>query len=158
MGNLLTPSLQPSWCSPSYTTTESWQTTRNSYIDKYNLIFSFFDDDACMEQEINRRKFALTMELSGVGATWGNWVQPKFKTLYSLKTYTRPTWPCLFTHAVVIFSLAIVYTHAMLVFYWSRLTIRHCLFSGIHFIDFIYGRVYLSTTSSGFIAGQSNIL
>ena len=41
-----------------------------------------------------------------------------------------------------------VYTHAVLVPHWSQLTLLHCLCSGHHFVDFIYGRMYLSTTST----------
>ena len=73
--------------------------------------------------------------------------------------------------------------HTMLVFHWSQLTPTQCLFfighdlhprngcfplvtdythaflvSGYHFVDFIYGRMYLSTTSAGFRAGQGDIL
>ena len=40
---------------------------------KYNLIFLFHDDDdACREQESNRRELAPTKELSGVGTAYGN--------------------------------------------------------------------------------------
>ena len=71
----------------------------------------------------------------------------------------------------------------MLVFHWSQLTPTSCLFfighglhprntcfslvtaythaflvSDNHFVDFIYGRMYRSTTSDGFISGQGNIL
>ena len=67
----------------------------------------------------------------------------------------------------------------MLVFHWSRLTLffmdyglhpcnacsalkttyTHAfLVSGNHFVDFIYSRVCQSITSSGFIAGQGDIL
>ena len=43
-------------------------------------------------------------------------LQPKFLTLYSLKTPTQPTWPCLFTHS-------------MLIFHWPWNTPMLCLFS-----------------------------
>ena len=69
------------------------------------------------------------------------------------------------------FSMTMVYTHAMLVLNWSQLTPMHCLFfighglypciaffSSIHFVDFIYGQMYQSTTSAGFIVGQGDIL
>ena len=77
--------------------------------------------------------------------------------------------------------LTIAYTHAMLVFHWPLLTPMQCLFSishgvhscnfyawaitltnfcfsGSHFADFIYDRMYLSTSSARFIAGQGNVL
>ena len=56
------------------------------------------------------------------------------------------------------FSLAMVYTHTMLVLHWSWLISMHCLFSSNHFVDFIYGQMYLSTTFAWFNAGQGNIL
>ena len=40
--------------------------------------------------------------------------------------------------------LVTAYTHAFLV-------------SGNHFVDFVYGRIYLSITSTGFITGQGDI-
>ena len=73
--------------------------------------------------------------------------------------------------------------HTMHVFHWSWLTPTHCLLfishsfhphnacfslvtaythtfliSGNHFVDFIYSQMYLSTTSTEFIASQSDIL
>ena len=49
---------------------------RNTYIEKYNPIFLFADDDARMEQEINRRErereFVHTEESSGVGTASRN--------------------------------------------------------------------------------------
>ena len=56
------------------------------------------------------------------------------------------------------FSCAMVYTHAMTVFHYSQVTPMHCLFSSNYFVDFIYDRMYLSTTYAGFIDVQSNIL
>ena len=56
------------------------------------------------------------------------------------------------------FSLFRAYTDAILAFPWSEFTHMHCLFSGNPFVDFIHGRMYLSTTSSGFITGQGDIL
>ena len=44
------------------------------------------------------------------------------------------------------------------VFYASANPPTHSLFSGCHFVDFIYDQMYLSTTSTKFIAGQVNIL
>ena len=118
---------------------------RNKYVKKHNLIFLFFDGDACMEQESNQREFVYTKELSGFGTACGIWLQRKFLTLYSLKTPTWAIWPCLFFHT-------------MFVLHWSWLTPMHCLFSGSHFVDFIYGQMYQTTTSARFIIGQGNIL
>ena len=56
------------------------------------------------------------------------------------------------------FSLAMVYTGTILVLHWSQLTPMHFLVSANHFVDFIYGQMYLSTTSAGFFAGQGDIL
>ena len=56
------------------------------------------------------------------------------------------------------FSLSMVYTNAMLVLHWSWLIPTHCLFSSSHFVYFIYGRMYVSTTSTRCIAGPGNIL
>ena len=36
--------------------------------------------------------------------------------------------------------------------------VMQSLFSGSHFVDFIYGWMYLSTTSARFVTGQGNIL
>ena len=47
--------------------------------------------------------------------------------------------------------------HALLAFHWSHPTPMHCLFSGNRF-DFIYGRMYLSKASTGFIVGRGHIL
>ena len=58
---------------------------------------------------------------------------------------------------IAFFLLVTAYSHAMLVLHWSQLTPTHCLFSGNHFVDFIYGRVYLSTTFAEFIASQVDI-
>ena len=88
----------------------------------------------------SRREFVLTKELSGIGIASTNWPQ----ILYSLKTSTWPTWLRLSTHAILAFP-------------WSRLTPTYCLFSGCHFVDFIYDRMYLSSASAGFIADQGNI-
>ena len=64
-------------------------------------------------------------------------------------------------------QLVTAYTHALLVFRWPWLTPmqclfsighKHCLFSSNHFVDFIYDRMYLSTTSPGLISDQGNIL
>ena len=114
--------------------------------------------------------------MPGVRTASGNWLQPKFSTLYRLKTPTRWT-------RNGCYQLVTSYTHAMLAFHWSRLTSIRCLFfmghglylcnncspliiaythvflvSDNHFIDFISGRMYLSTTSAGFIASQGDIL
>ena len=40
------------------------------------------------------------------------------------------------------FSLSMVYTHAILVLHWSRITPSHWLFSSGHFVDFIYHRIF----------------
>ena len=53
-------------------------------------------------------------------------------------------------------SLVTTYTHAVL--FMLRLLFTHFCFSGSPFVDFIYDRMYLSTTSAEFIAGQRNIL
>ena len=53
------------------------------------------------------------------------------------------------------FSLAMVYIHTILVLHWSRLKPMHCSFPGSHFFDFIYGWMYLSTTSTGFIKAKA---
>ena len=84
--------------------------------------------------------------------------------------------------AMLAFLLFTAYIHAMFVFHWPWLTLMPCLLfightlrarntcfslaivpprnivSGNHFVAFIYGRMYLSTTSAGFIPGQGNIL
>ena len=60
-----------------YTTDGSGQTTKNKYKWKYNLIFSFFDGDACVEQDSSRREFTPTKELSGVGTSSENWTSAK---------------------------------------------------------------------------------
>ena len=121
---------------------------------KNNLIFLFFDDDTYIKQESSLREFAHTKELSGVETANRNWLQPKFLTLYSLITPMGPIRPCLFTHAMLVFSLALVDTHAMLVLHRSQLTPAHWLFSGNLWVDFTYSRMYLPTTSARFIAGQ----
>ena len=64
-------------------------------------------------------------------------------------------WYSLHPH-IACFSLAMVYTLAMLVLLWSQLTHTHCLFTGNHRVDFIFGRVYLSTTSAG--SSQVNVI
>ena len=46
----------------------------------------------------------------------------------------------------------------MSVLNWSPRSPTHWLFSGNHFIDFIYDWVYLSTVSTESIAGQVDIL
>ena len=56
------------------------------------------------------------------------------------------------------FSLALIYTLTMLVLRRSNITPAHWSFSGIHFFNFIYGRMYLSLTSANLIAGQGDIL
>ena len=56
------------------------------------------------------------------------------------------------------FLLITAYSHAMLVLHLSQLTPINSLFSCSHFVDFIYGRMDLSTTSAGIIAGQVDIL
>ena len=43
------------------------------------------------------------------------------------------------------------------IFYASDITPTYFYFSSSHFVDFIYN-LYLSTTSTEFIAGQCNIL
>ena len=48
------------------------------YMGKYNLIFLFINVDACVEHENSQREFTHTKELSGVGTSNGNWLQPKF--------------------------------------------------------------------------------
>ena len=59
---------------------------------------------------------------------------------------------------IVCFSLAMIYNHTKLDLNWSRLTPMRYFFSSNHFVDSIYGQMYLLTTSAGFIAGQGNIL
>ena len=59
---------------------------------------------------------------------------------------------------IACFSLVIAYTLALLVLHWSLLTSTHCLLSSNHFVDFIYGLMYLSTTSAGLIMCQGDIL
>ena len=104
-----------------------------------------------MKQEISLRELAHTKELLGVGTAVWNRFQPKFYTVLELPwtlmaTPLHPREAC--------FSLVMVYTHAVLVLHRSWLTPMQYLFSGCQFIDFIYGRMYLSTTFAGFIAGQ----
>ena len=115
-----------------------WQTTRNMYIKKYNLIFLFVNSEACVEQVSNRREFAHTEEPSGVGTACCNWLQSKFSILCSLKTPMRPT-----CNACSLLVRA--YTYAFLV-------------SSNYFVDFIYSWMYLSTASARFIAGQGDML
>ena len=52
--------------------------------------------------------------------------------------------------------LVTAYTHAF--FYASDIMPTYCLFFSSHFVDLIYGRMYLSTPPTKFIAGQGNIL
>ena len=118
---------------------------RGAHIYKKKLIFLFFDGNACVEQESSWREFVHTKELSGVRTTSRNWLQPKFLTLYSLKAPTWLTWPHIFTHA-------------LLLLYWSQLTPTYFSFFSSYFVDFIYNQMYLLTTSAEFIAGQCNIL
>ena len=66
--------------------------------------------------------------------------------------------------------LVTAHTHATLVFHWLLSTSMRCLpFIGYalylcnacfrkRFVDFTYGRIYRSTTSARFIAGQGDIL
>ena len=61
------------------------------------------------------------------------------------------------TPTYCLLSLAMFYTHALLILNWSQLISSRCLFSGNHF-DLIYSRKWLSTTSTVFIASQIDIL
>ena len=103
------------------------------------------------EREREReREFARTKGPSVVGISRGICFSPKFSTLYSLITQTQP--------------------HTMLALHWSRRTPTQRLrFTGhtLHprkscfwnrFVDFTYGRIYRSSKSAGFIAGQGDIL
>ena len=111
----------------------------------------------------NREKWRERVrDISASGTTWWWW------WWCSLKTPRQPTWPRLHS-CNACFSLAMVYTHAMLVLHWSRLTPfpflyslgimpMHFCFSGSHFVDFIYSQMYLRTSSAGFISSQGSIL
>ena len=57
---------------------------------------------------------------AGVGRASGNWLQPKFLTLYILKTPRRPI-------CNACFSFVMACTHALLAFHWSQLTLPHYL-------------------------------
>ena len=101
---------------------------------------------------------------------------------------THTQWLFFISHGchlrIASFSFVTAYTHALVLFHWSWFPRTHCLllfvtdytwemlvffignnlhrrndfFSSIHFMDFIYGWMYLSTTSAGFIRGQGDIL
>ena len=97
----------------------------NSYMQKCNFIFLFFDSDPCKEQENNRREFAFMKESLGVGTASRNWLQPKFLNLYCLKTPTgvvrgvrRIFWSWWFNSQ-----------YAMHVFHWTWLILTQYLFS-----------------------------
>ena len=100
---------------------------------------------------------------------------PKFSTVYSLITPTRP-YATLVPHlsrpttTQCLFSPATAHNHVTLAFHLPQPTSTRCLpFTGhaLHpfnayfrnsFGDFTYGRMYLSTTFARFIAGQGDIL
>ena len=69
-----------------------------------------------------------TKKPPGVGTAGGDWLQPKFLTLYSLKTFTRPT-------SNACFSLVTAFTNALLVFHWPWLTLTQCLFCIGHILS-----------------------
>ena len=77
-------------------------------------------------------------------------------TLYSFTTTTQPTWPHLFTHAMLDFHW--LWFTPMQFLFSIGYGLHSCIVCGSHFVDFIYGWMYLSTTSARFITGQGNIL
>ena len=94
-----------------------WVLTNNEehvYIYKYNLIRLFVDGDACMEQESNQRDFAQRSHRETELPAGTDFIRNS-RPYIVLKLQHDP--------------------HAMLVFHWSRLTPRHCLFfpgHGLH--------------------------
>ena len=118
-----------------------------------------------MVQENNRREFANTKELSESEQPSGTDFNQNFRPYIVLKLphdsdtmlvshWSRftPTYCLFFTcHSLyprrTCFTLAMVYTHVKLVLHWSQLTPTRHLFSVNPFVNFIYGRMYQSTTS-----------
>ena len=106
-----------------YTAAVSWQ-TRNTCIQKYNLIFLFCDVDTCVEQKCNQKEFIHMEELSGVWTAEGTAPVQNSRTYIVFKLscdpqarllsigygYAHSPLPCL--------PLATVHTHALSVFHW----------------------------------------
>ena len=140
-----------------YTAAVSWWTTRNTCIQKNNLIFLFCDVDTYVEQKCNQRGFTHTEELSEVETAAGTAPAQKFQNLYCLQTPMWPTcnasfhwlWlcPCLtssssidypFHPCIVRFSLAIVLRPltacipitTLLIFFAAG-----CIYQNIHYVQ-----------------------
>ena len=128
----------------------------------YTKILSYiFDSDIFVEQlcyqkerekerereRERERKFACTQGLLGVGTTSGISFCQKFSTLHSLKTPKR--------------RLSVIGHGPHPRNACSSLAVPYILCNAYfqnRFVDFTYSRMYLSTTSAGFIAGQDDIL
>ena len=106
-----------------------------------------------------------TKELSRVRTAGSNWTSAQILDLIYLKLPHDPhghassSTQCLFSigHGlrprIACSPLVLAYTHA---FFMPRVS-HPFLFPGSHFVDFIFDRMYLWTTSTGFIACQGNI-
>ena len=121
-----------------------------------------------MELESSRRDFAYTKERSRVRTASGkmNFSQnsrPYIVLKFSCDPHSHSSSPtqCLFFigHRLqsrsVYSPLVMASTHAFLCLGYP---LTYFGFSDSYFVDFIYDRMYLSTSSARFTAGQSNIL
>ena len=98
-----------------------------------------------MKQESSRREFTRTKRQSGVGTASGDWLHPKFETIDNFEAPSE-----------IQISPSLQPRHNF--FHYLRLTPINICFPGSQFVDFISNRVYPSTASARFIAGQWNIL